>query len=184
MLQQGVLIDDTAIGNFLGDFRKTVKMFLPDITLGVKDIEDYSTLYAGTVHELAHASHFAQVGKEYWNEYISYVLRSFAESGGRMYGLGAGEGSGHCEVGEMWGYYVQNRMYKERYGDDAHTFGTSYWFRPHVLLYLDERGINRSGIFKALQPEVTDKKLLQDKLRSLYPEYGTIIGQAFERYDD
>ena len=184
MLQQGVLIDDTAIGNFLGDFRKTVKMFLPDITLGVKDIEDYSTLYAGTVHELAHASHFAQVGKEYWNEYISYVLRSFAESGGRMYGLGAGEGSGHCEVGEMWGYYVQNRMYKERYGDDAHTFGTSYWFRPHVLLYLDERGINRSGIFKALQPEVTERKLLKDKLNSLYPEYSTIIGQAFERYDD
>ena len=184
MLQQGVLIDDTAIGNFLGDFRKTVKMFLPDITLGVKDIDEYSTLYAGTVHELAHASHFAQVGKEYWNEYVSYVLRSFAETGGRMYGTGAGEGSGHCEVGEMWGYYVQNRMYKERYDEDSHTFGTSYWFRPHVLLYLDERGLDRSGIFKALQPDVTDRKLLQDRLSSLYPEYGTIIGQAFDRYND
>lgn len=101
-----------------------------------------------------------------------------------MYGTGAGEGSGHCEVGEMWGYYVQNRLYKERYGEDNHTFGTSYWFRPHVLLYLDERGLDRSGIFKALRPEVTSRKLLQDKLSSLYPEYGTIIGQAFDRYDD
>ena len=71
-----------------------------------------------------------------------------------------------------------------RYGEDNHTFGTSYWFRPHVLLYLDERGLDRSGIFKALQPEVTSRKLLQDKLSSLYPEYGTIIGQAFDRYDD
>ena len=184
MLQQGVLVDDTAIGKFLGDFKNTVKMFLPDITLGVKDIEDFSTIYAGTVHELAHASHFAQVGKDYWNQYISYVLRSFVESGGRMYGSGAGDGSGHCEVGEMWGYYVQNRMYKERYGEDNHTFGTSYWFRPHVLLYLDERGLDRSSIFKALQPEVTERKLLKDKLNSLYPEYSTIIGQAFERYDD
>lgn len=183
MLQQGVLVDDTSIGKYLGDFKNTVKMFLPDITLGVKDIEEYSTIYAGTVHELAHASHFSQVGKEYWNKYISYVLRSFAESGGKMYGVGAGEGSGHCAVGESWGYYMQNRLYKDRYGEDQMSFGTSYWFHPQVLLYLDERGLDRSRISKALQPEVTDSNALQDKLESLYPEYGTIIGQAFKRYD-
>lgn len=184
MLQQGVLVDDTFIGEFLGDFKNTVKMFLPDITLGVKDVEEYSTIYAGTVHELAHASHFGQVGKEYWNKYITYVLRSFVESGGRMYGVGSGDGAGHCEIGEMWGYYVQNRLYKERYGEDKPNFGTSYWFHPHVLLYLDERGLDRSSIFKALQPEVTDRKTLKTKLEGLYPEYGTVIGQAFERYDD
>ena len=184
MLQQGVLVDDTFIGDFLGDYAKLVKMFLPDITLGVKDIEEYSTIYAGTVHELAHASHFSQVGKEYWNKYIGYVLSSFVESGGRMYGVGSGEGSGHCEVGEMWGYYVQNRFYKERYGEDKTTFGTSYWFHPHVFLYLDERGLDRSGIFKSLQPEVISRKTLQDKLESLYPEYGVIIKQAFDRYED
>jgi len=184
MLQQGVLVDDTAIGDFLGEFAKYVKMFLPDITLGVKDVEDYSTIFAGTVHELAHASHFSQVGKGYWNNYIRYVVFSFLESGGRMYGLGSGEGAGYCEVGEMWAYYVQNRLYKERYGEDKTTFGTSYWFHPHVLLYLDERGLDRSGIFKALQPDVTSRSALQDKLGSLYPEYGVIIKQAFDRYND
>ena len=184
MLQQGVLVDDTAIGEFLGDFAKYVKMFLPDITLGVKDIEDYSTIFAGTVHELAHASHFSQVGKAYWDNYIRYVVFSFLESGGRMYGLGSGEGAGYCEVGEMWGYYLQNRLYKERYGEDKTTFGTSYWFHPHVLLYLDERGLDRSGIFKALQSDVTSRSALQDRLGSLYPEYGVIIRQAFDRYKD
>lgn len=184
MLRQGVLVDDTKLGELLGEFKKAVKMFLPDITLGVKDIEEYSTLYAGTVHELAHASHFSQVGKEYWNKYITYVISSFVESGGRMYGVGSGEGAGHCEVGEMWGYYVQNRLYKERYGEDKPNFGTSYWFHPHVLLYLDERGLDRSSIFKALQPEVTDRRILQTKLETLYPEYGTVIGQAFDRYED
>ena len=184
MLQQGVLIDDTSIGKFMGDFAKPVKMFLPDITLGVKNVEDYSTIYAGTVHELAHASHFSQVGKNFWNKYITYIVSSFISSGGRMYGVGAGEGSGHCEVGEMWGYYVQNRLYKERYGEDKATFGTSYWFHPHVFLYLDERGLDRSGIFKALQPEVTSRNALQDKLGSLYPEYGVVINQAFDRYND
>ena len=184
MLQQGVLVDDTKIGEFLGEFKTVAKMFLPDITLGVRDVEEYSTIYAGTVHELAHASHFSQVGKDFWNKYIAYVLRSFVESGGKMYGVGSGEGSGHCEVGEMWGYYMQNRLYKERYGEDKATFGTSYWFHPHVLLYLDERGLDRSSIFKALQPEVADRDAFQDKLESLYPEYGAIIGQAFDRYDD
>ncbi len=184
MFQQGVFIDDTAVGQFLGEYSKYVKMFLPDITLGVKGVDEYSTLYAGTVHELAHASHFSQVGKEYWNRYVEYVLTSFVESGGRMYGVGSGTGAGHCEVGEMWGYYVQNRLYKERYGEDKTTFGTSYWFHPHVLLYLDERGLDRSGIFKALQPEVTSKNALQEKLGSLYPEYGVIINQAFDRYED
>jgi hypothetical protein len=184
MFQQGVLIDDTVVGQFLGEYSKYVKMFLPDITLGVKGVEDYSTLYGGTVHELAHASHFSQVGKEYWNRYVEYVMTSFIESGGRMYGVGSGTGAGHCEVGEMWGYYVQNRLYKERYGEDKTTFGTSYWFHPHVLLYLDERGLDRSGIFKALQPEVTSKNALQEKLGSLYPEYGVIINQAFDRYED
>ena len=184
MLQQGVLVDETAIGEFLGEFSKYVKMFLPDITLGVKGVDEYSTLYSGTVHELAHASHFSQVGKQFWNKYVGYVIASFIESGGRMYGVGSGEGAGHCEVGEMWAYYVQNRLYKERYGEDKTTFGTSYWFHPHILLYLDERGLGRSGIFKALQPEVTSKNALQERLGSLYPEYGVIINQAFDRYDD
>ena len=184
MLQQGVLVDETAIGEFLGEFSKYVKMFLPDITLGVKGVEEYSTIYSGTVHELAHASHFSQVGKQFWNKYVGYVIASFIESGGRMYGVGSGDGAGHCEVGEMWAYYVQNRLYKERYGEDKTTFGTSYWFHPHILLYLDERGLGRSGIFKALQPEVTSKNALQERLGSLYPEYGVIINQAFDRYDD
>ena len=100
-----------------------------------------------------------------------------------MYGAGAGDGSGHCAVGESWGYYMQNRLYKDRYGEDRMSFGTSYWFHPQVLLYLDERGLDRSRISKALQPDVTDSDALQDKLESLYPEYGTIIGQAFKRYD-
>ena len=168
----------------MGGFAKLVKMFLPDITLGVKDVEDYSTLYAGTVHELAHASHFSQVGKPYWNKYVEYVVTSFIQSGGKMYGTGSGDGAGHCEIGEMWAYYLQNRMYKDRYGEDNVTFGTSYWFRPHVLLYLDERGLGRSSIFKAMQPDVVSRTELREKLGSLYPEYGIVIGQAFDRYND
>ena len=182
MLQQGVMIDDTIIGDFLGDYKELVKMFLPDITLGLCNLEDYSSIFAQTVHELAHASHFAQVGKDYWTKYILYVISSFVKSGGRMYGLGEGEDAGYCEVGEMWGFYMQNRLYKERYGEDKPTLGTSYWFYPHIFLYLDERGLDRGRIFQSLKEYVYNRTTLQDELESLYPDYGTIIDQAFDRY--
>ena len=184
MLQQGTLIDGTVLADFLGNYKELVKMFLPDIILGVKDLEEYSSIYAQTVHELAHASHFSQVGKDYWARYIFYVLSSFIRTGGRMYGLGEAEDAGYCEVGEMWGYYMQNRLYKDRYGEDSYTFGTSYWFYPHIFLYLDERGLDRGRIFQALKESVNNRNALQEELESLYPEFSTVIDQAFERYSN
>lgn len=184
MIQQGVLVDEQAVGQLLGDYKGLVKMFMPDITLGVRDLEDYSSIYAQTVHELAHGSHFNQVGKDFWNRYIRYVLLSFVETGGRMYGLGTGLDAGYCEVGEMWAYYMQNRMYKDRYGEDKPTFGTSYWFQPHILLYMDERGVDRSMIFRALTSSVVSRADLQNELDSLYPEFQVIIDQAFQRYGE
>lgn len=182
MLQQGAMIDDTFIGNFLGDYSKLVKMFLPDVIVGVKGLGDYSSIYAQTVHELAHASHFSQVGNEYWNKYVDYIVKSFVETGGMMYGTGAGENAGYCEIGEMWAFYLQNRLYKDRYGEDKTTFGTSFWFHPHVFLYMDERGLGRSEIFKTLEKDVSERYTLQSRLETLYPDYDSVIRQAFDRY--
>lgn len=182
MLQHGAMIDDTFIGKFLGDYSDLVKMFLPDIILGVRGLDEYSSIYAQTVHELAHASHFSQAGKEYWNKYAEYIVKSFVETGGVMYGSGAGDNAGICEVGEMWAFYLQNRLYKDRYGEDRTTFGTSYWFKPHILLYLDERGLGRSEIFKALVAGTDSRSSLQAELETRYPDYGTVIRQAFDRY--
>lgn len=182
MLQQGGMIDDTFIGKFLGDYADLAKMFLPDITLGVKGLDEYSSIYSLAVHELAHASHFSQAGKQHWNKYADYIMKSFLKTGGVLYGTGAGENSGYCEIGEMWAYYMQNRLFKDRYGEDRTTFGTSYWFRPHILLYMDERGLGRREIFKALDPKTCSRQILQNKLENLYPDYDMVIRQAFERY--
>lgn len=184
MLQHGVLVDDTKLGELMGDYKSIVKMFLPDITLGLKGAVNYSTIYASAIHELAHASHFSQVGKTYWNKYVSYILKSFVDTGGRMYGIGEGENAGYCEIGEMWAYYLQNRLYWKRYGEESRLFGTDYWFKPHIFLYLEERGLDASMISKALCPEVKDMESLRVKLDELYPEYSKIIDQAFERYAD
>ena len=64
------------------------------------------------------------------------------------------------------------------------TFGTSYWFRPQIFRYIDDRGIGRSKIFRALKSDVTSKALLKNKLIELYPSERSMIEQVFNRYSD
>lgn len=182
MLQHGVMIDDTLIGNYLGVYSKIAKTFLPDITLGLKEYDDYASVYSQAVHELAHASHFSQVGTTYWDKFVLFIMTSYFESGGRVYGLGDEKDAGYCEVGEMWAYYLMNCMYNERYHREDMLFGLSFWFHPHIFHYLDERGLGRTKIFAALTSDVCSRMDLQKKLESLYSDDAMVIKQAFDRY--
>ncbi len=183
MLQHGAFLEGSLLQEFLAEYIPLIEMFMPDITLGLKDAYDYSSIYNLTVHEMAHASHFMQVGKEYWNKYIGFIIASFVKSGFVTYGVGTEKDHGYCEVGEMWAYYVQTQLFRERYPDTDRVFGTSNWFSPQIFLYLDDRGLNRFKIFKALTSDITDIELLQDKLISLYPQMKSTINQAFGRYN-
>lgn len=182
MMQQGVLIDGSIIGRFLGAYSFLVKMFLPDITLGLRGADSFSEIYDTAIHEFAHASHFMLVGKDYWNTYAEFIIKSFISSGFVTYGTGTEENYGHCEVGEMWAYYVQTKLHNERYKDNQLIFGTNYWFYPQIFFYLDERGLGRHKIFAALGPDIKDREILKKKLISLYPQFKTTINQAFNRY--
>ena len=183
MMQQGAIIDNSIIGEFLGDYSSLVKMFLPDVTIGLGGSEfNYAAIYGGVVHEMAHASHFMQVGTSYWDTYIKFILTSFVSSGGVTYGVGTEKNAGYAEIGEMWAYYVETMMYRDRYEGSTSSFGTSFWFYPQIFLYLNERGLDRYKIYAALTPDVTDRTVLQSRLLSLYPEYKNVINQAFLRY--
>ena len=183
MLQQGAFVESSMLSDFLGEYVSLLEMFLPDVTLGLKGNDSYAGIYALAVHELAHASHFMQVGKAYWDPYINYIMTSYIKSGFTTYGVGTEKNHGYCEVGEMWAYYVQSRMFRERYDDSSTVFGTSFWFSPQIFLHLDERGLDRYKIFAALTADITDRDKLQDKLLSLYPEMKSTINQAFGRYN-
>lgn len=182
MMRHGALVEHALMKSFLGEFSGILKMFLPDITIGAHNDISYSTLYSTTCHELAHASHFAQVGKDYWNSYIKFIISSFVSSGGTTYGTGEEEGAGYCEVGEMWAYYVQNQMYHERYSGTMPSAGLNYWFHPQIFRYLEERGMSRSQIFAALTKDVNNRKTLMAKMIELYPDKMQIIQQVFVRY--
>lgn len=183
MLHHGAFLDNSLFAKYLGQYASLIKAFLPDITIGCSGLNDYSLIYRAVTHELSHASHFSQAGKSFWNPYISYIISSWI-SGGATYGDGSADGAGYCEVGEMWAYYMESKMYQERYGGSMPTFGTSYWFYPQIFRYLDERGFPRAYIFQALTTEVTSRAALQKKLLELYPSRQSLINQVFERYAD
>lgn len=184
MLHHGAFVEEGVIKDFLGEYVSLLELFLPDVTLGIKNsASSYSSLYLSTIHELAHASHFMKAGRGFWNRYISYVLNSFVSSGFEVYGSGSEADHGYCEVGEMWAYYIQSSICRSNYPSRDCNFGTGYWFSPQILLYLEDRGLNKFKIFEALRDDVTDRDLLQERLLMLWPESKNAINQAFGRYN-
>jgi len=180
MLHHGAFLSHTLIQGYLGAYVLLVKLFAPDITLGTKE-QGYDGIYSMTMHELSHASHYAQVGDDFWNPYIDYVIKSFVTQGGNPYGSG-GSGSGCCELGEMWGFFMQATLYKDRYGGNLPVYGNKFWFKPDIFTYLYERGMSRGEIFRALHSEVTDMDDLLEELISLYPDREKLIRDTFRSY--
>ena len=182
MLHHGAFMDNNLLQKYLGQYLSLIKVFLPDITIGTKDNNTYATIYSNVSHELSHASHYTQVGNGYWSPYIGYVLDSFVTQGGKAYGDGTGDNAGYCEIGEMWGYFMEASLFKDRYGGSINYYGNSFWFKPDIFSYLYERGMSRGEIFRALQADVTTRELLKTRLMSLYPGMETTIQQTFSRY--
>ena len=181
MLHHGALVETELISTYLGDYSSLLSYFMPDVTIGAKGKEDYASLYSVVCHELAHASHFAQVGTGYWNKYIKYILESYLKTGD-AYGDGLSDDAGYCGVGESWAYYLESMMYKERYGGSVPTFGSTYWFYPQIFRYLDERGLTRSDIFSVLEGNISSKDDLKSALIRNFPQKRTVIEQVFSRY--
>ena len=184
MMHHGTIVNDKNIKKFLGPFGFIVTLFAPDITIGTKGSTTYKDIYKSVVHEMSHASHFAQVGTYYWNQYIRFIIESYLRGGADIYGKRDDEGSGYCEIGEMWGYYMESRMFYDRYGGNRQSFGSSWWFYPQIFRYLEDRGMSPSQIFAAMQKDITSRDELQAKLCSLYPSKKSLIQQAFSRYVD
>ena len=184
MLHHGAFVSDNElIQKYLGGYSSLLKVFLPDITIGAAAGEGaFIDLYSSVMHEMAHASHYAQVGNAWWSRFVTYIIRSYVTEGRVAYGSGTTPDAGYCEVGESWGYFMESVLFKDRYGGGLPTFGTSFWFYPQIFRYLYERGMTCSDLFRALTSSVTSRDDLQDNLVALYPERESTINQVFIRY--
>lgn len=182
MLHHGTVLGEEQTNIYFKIAAFLVRLFSPDITIGTKDVASYSDLYRLVMHELSHASHFSQVGLEYWNKYIMYIVQCVMT--GSVYGEATRTDSGYCAVGETWAYYMEDKLFQDRYGASGTTSsGSVYWFRPAILSYLAARGVSPQMMFKALQPSVTSMDAFKSKLIELYPSRRTVINQAFDRYE-
>lgn len=181
MLHHGAFLDHALLVAYLGVWIPVIQLFLPDITLGTKE-QDYAGIYKIVSHELSHASHFQQVGSGFWTPYVQYIIRSYVTEGQDPYGTGTSENAGYCEVGEMWGYFMQETLYKDHYGGTLGSFGNQFWFKPDIFSYLYERGMSRAEIYRALTKDVCDANDLKEELISRYPDREGMIEQVFTTY--
>lgn len=181
MMHHGALLDNKLVSKYLGQYSSLVRLFAPDITIGSKGKNgNYRDLYATTVHEMAHASHFSKVGVDFWRKYATYILTSFINYGD-AYGSGNGENAGYCEVGEMWGYYMENALCKERYGKNF-EYGSSYWFKPQIFSELESGGVRRSDICASLGYYTNDIRTLKSSLLENCAANSALIDKTFAKY--
>lgn len=170
-----------------------INFMLSDLTIGTKN-KSYDEIYNNVNHELAHASHFAVVGSEYWAKYISYIVSYGA------YGNGDGYNSELCGIGEMWGFAVgEIRMREELYRDKI--FGEyngshkNNWFKPHVIwdLYRDSI-LSLKEIHECMLPYVMSYKQLisefymrhpneLDRITSVFVTHGLIDDNQYNNGD-
>ncbi|MGN0202023.1 MAG: hypothetical protein ACI399_03855 [Candidatus Cryptobacteroides sp.] len=180
MMHHGALIDIKLVTNYLDIYKTLIRVISPDITIGARNIsQNYSALYSTASHELAHASHFQNVGTEYWNTLISYVLQSFLISGS-CYGTGNGEYAGYCEISEMWAYYLERNIINQRY--DSERAYPAYWFHPEILDGLEELGLTPSMILASMGRSVTDTDSFKSTLSTAYPSLKSSIQQLFKAW--
>ena len=187
MLHHGALLTNEHIKGYLGALAFVVKSFAPDITIGTEGYHTYSEIYRTVVHEMAHTSHYAQVGNNYWNKYIVYIINSFIHDKTICYGNGLGSNAGYCEIGEMWAYYMESLLVQNRYGGERIPFGYTFWFYPQIFHQLDNYGLAPKNFLLALQGDVTNLISLRDKLLYLYgdlnQDWKEHIIEVFDKYD-
>ena len=155
---------------------------LLDIAVGTKD-RSYKRIYTATQHELSHASHFCEVGGDFWAKYVSYIITYGS------YGDGKGKNAEICGIGEMWGYAMEHIYECEKYY--PHRLDSLYsanwnnpnWFKPEIYWDLYRNNIlTKKQIFDCLSRDVDTYDKLVDKMHTLYPDQAHVIDTTFNFY--
>ena len=162
---------------------QVLKKLLPDVTIGLLDQLGnrllYSDLYNTVNHELAHASHFSQVGSEYWAQYISYIM---------TYGAYGGNDSGYnaqlCAVGEMWGNFMGYIQEHENCTIPlSNIHDVDGWIYPQLFINMYNNGVlSKKQIFDCLTVDVDTYNKLLLKMYSMYPDKTLDIKQGFNSF--
>jgi hypothetical protein len=157
---------NSALGDYFGPTAYIVKRFGPDVTIGTED-KGYEEITSDVFHELAHASHFSQVGVGYWQRYVAGVILCVVSP--ELYGTSESTNvySGYIGVGEMWGYFMEEAMLAQWKGCEFRKTDcvSKYWFKPQVFGQLyDDSDLQIKDIYRCLTVSITSQSKLKKEL--------------------
>ena len=148
-------------------------------------------LYRSTSHELAHATHFQQVGASnqerarWWSYVFNYEATCIVlSSGAKTYeypGLPYEERAG---ITEMWAHAVGHICkYEHRQKEiEPYLWVGHYWFAPEIILDLYDNGMTLKKISDCLTSDVVTLEDFQNRLVQNNNTYTSMIDGLFNKY--
>ena len=119
------------VASELGELGIVALSFMPDIYIG-KDRFPWRYRQLN-FHEMAHASHFTNVGIEWWNDNVNYEVGQMLSNPDQdPYGDGTDPGAGRCAVTESWAYHI-GPLFAGRTDSDMDDLGLQNGFIPNGI---------------------------------------------------
>ncbi|MBO4476047.1 MAG: hypothetical protein J5737_04955 [Bacteroidales bacterium] len=186
MMHHGVLMETMAtLADMPKEITMLIKIIQQDVILGLSGEESYQDVYRRALRVFAYSGHFNRTDKDWWWNYLQYVARSLVEST-LQDGFGSRGDSGfeYAEVANTYAFYCENVLCRQRYPGYTDFDGTTSWFFPQLLMYLDDRGLGLDKLSPMFTSDIADMESLRAKLLSYYPQFKTVINEAYARYRD
>ncbi len=184
----GYQTDERGLSDILELLSAIADLIGPDITVCNVDQLKTEDLYRSTSHELAHATHFQQVGASnqerarWWSYVFNYEATCIVlSSGAKTYeypGLPYEERAG---ITEMWAYAVGYIMLYEYIGDNrvSYPFSNMYWFKPEIIWDLYKAGMSLKDISQSMTEDITTRSSFKTQLIKDNPLYESQIQSIF-----
>ena len=175
-----------------------LEMIRPDITICNVDNDNEQSLYRKVSHELAHATHFTQLGSNdiarslWWSYVFNYevacILLSLFDDPYEHPSVPREERAG---ITEMWAHavgYICKYEHRQRnvanYRDGSNGIYDEYWFAPEILLDLYERGMTLKQISDCMTEDVITFEDFRETLIVHNSTYASRINYLFDNYLD
>lgn len=152
------------------------------------------TLY----HELGHAIHYAKVGNNFWNQYITYIFNN----GG--YGQAGLPNSGMIALSEAWAEDISNECAYYLYGNPNYlqisekNYGTFITYGLYYDLYDNKQdtatiggnrriydnvsGISFQNMYQLFTQDIITPQQYRQALKSAYPAQAVAIDSLYNAY--
>ena len=143
-------------------------------------------MYRSTSHELAHATHFQQVGASnqerarWWSYVFNYEATCIVlSSGAKTYeypGLPYEERAG---IAEMWAHAVGHICEFEYCSLAMGDYNSGYWFKPEIIWDLYKCGMTLKQISVSMKQDVTTLVKFKEQLIKDNSAYKNLIEHLF-----